>query len=195
MSSKIGIIGGTFDPIHIGHLITAQYVLEQRKLQKIIFIPCNISPHKTAIKSTEPFHRLEMLRLALQDYPNFEYSSYEIDKGDISFTLDTLLEFKKTYSEIELIIGFDNLFSFDTWREPDKILELAKLVVMKRSFEKEVKQIHKYFGEANYVQTPTIDISSTEIRKRIRNKQQITGLVPKEVKEYIKKFNLYENSK
>ena len=195
MSSKIGIFGGTFDPIHLGHLITAQYVLEQRKLQKIIFIPCNISPHKTMIKSTTSFHRLKMLRIALKDYPYFEYSAYEIDKGEISYTLDTLNELKKNYSEIELIIGFDNLISFDTWREPDKILELAKLVVMKRSVEKEVKQIHKYFGEAIYVQTPTIEISSTEIRRRIIANKPITGLVPEKVKEYIQQFNLYGNDK
>ncbi len=195
MSRKIGILGGTFDPVHIGHLITAQYVLEQRKLQKIIFIPCNISPHKTAIKSTEPFHRLEMLRIALEDYPQFEYSSYELDKGDVSYTLDTLIEFEKSYSDMELIIGFDNLFSFDTWREPDKILELAKLVVMKRSVEKEVKQMHKYFGEAIYVETPTIEISSTEIRRRIIANKPITGLVPENVKEYIQKYKLYENDK
>jgi len=195
MSGNIGILGGTFDPVHIGHLITAQYVLEQRKLQKIIFIPCNISPHKTTIKSTEPFRRLEMLRIALEDYPKFEYSSYELDKGDVSYTLDTLIELGKSYSDIELIIGFDNLFSFDKWREPDKILELAKLVVMKRSVEKEVKQIHKYFGEAIYVDTPTIEISSTEIRRRIIAHKPITGFVPEKVKKYIQQFNLYENDK
>jgi len=194
MSNKIGVLGGTFDPIHLGHLITAQSVLEQRNLRKIIFIPCNISPHKTVIKSAPPQHRLKMLSLALEDYPDFEFSSYEIDKGDVSYTLDTLLELKKTYSKIELIIGFDNLITFDTWREPDKILELADLVVMKRSSDIEIKKAHKYFGEAIYVQTPTIEISSTEIRRRIKQNMTITNLVPDKVKEYIFEHKLYENN-
>jgi len=146
------------------------------------------------IESTDAKHRLKMLEIALEDYPQFECSSYEIDKGDISYTLDTLRELKKTYSKIELIIGFDNLVSFNNWREPDKILEIADLIVMKRSVVNETTKMRKYFGESIFVQTPTIEISSTEIRKRIKSSKAITGLVPEKVKKYINNFKLYENN-
>ena len=111
----IGVYGGSFDPIHIGHLVTTRFVYEQRDLGKIIFMPCNISPLKTSNALSSPEHRLKMLELALEPFPFFEVSDYEILKGDVSYTLDTLLELKKTYDSIELIIGYDNLVIFYKW--------------------------------------------------------------------------------
>jgi len=189
---KIGIFGGTFDPIHIGHLITTQFVLEQRKLDKIIFIPCYISPHKTNQNSSNPVHRLNMLRLAIEGIPYFELSDYEIRKGNISYTYDTILELKKTYHHIELIIGYDNLIVFDKWHKPDEILDLAKLIVMKRIIDKDAEVKNKYFEKAIILNTPTIEISSTEIRERVKKKLPIDFLVPKKVKEYIIQNKLYE---
>ena len=119
--SSIGIIGGTFDPIHFGHLITAQAVKEIRKLEKIIFIPCNISPHKKENESQNSFHRYEMIRQAVQKTKGLEVSDFEINKGGISYTIDTLNYFRKKYQDIELIIGFDNLLKFDSWKDPDEI--------------------------------------------------------------------------
>ncbi len=191
MINKIGIFGGTFDPIHIGHLITTQFVYEQRKLDKIIFIPCFISPHKTQINSSHPVHRLNMLRLAIENIPYFEMNDFEIRKGNISYTYDTILELKKTYSYIELIIGYDNLIVFDKWYKPDEILSLVKLIVMKRSIDKEVEIKHKYFEKAIILNTPTIEISSTDIRDRVKNNIAIDFLVPQKVKEYIIKNKLY----
>ncbi len=188
----VGIFGGTFDPVHNGHLITAQSILEKRDLEKIIFIPCNISPHKVNRTTAEAHHRLQMIKIATSNFPGFEYSDYEIRTGDISYTLDTLREFSKTYPKLELIIGYDNLIKFDSWREPDKILELAKLVVMKRNHEPNLKIFHKYFGEAVYVDTPIIEISSSNIRERIAHGQIIDALVPEKVKEYIYAFKLYK---
>ncbi|MDH7604044.1 MAG: nicotinate-nucleotide adenylyltransferase [Melioribacter sp.] len=189
---KIGIFGGTFDPVHIGHLITTQFVLEQRKLDKIIFIPCYISPHKTNQNSSNPVHRLNMLRLAIEGIPYFELSDYEIRKGNISYTYDTILELKKTYHYIELIIGYDNLIVFDKWHKPDEILDLTKLIVMKRIIDKDTEVKNKYFERAIILNTPTIEISSTEIRERVKNKLPIDFLVPKKVKEYIIQNKLYE---
>jgi nicotinate-nucleotide adenylyltransferase len=188
----VGIFGGTFDPVHNGHLITAQSILEKRNLEKIIFVPCNISPHKINRVTAEAHHRLQMIKIAISNFPKFEYSDYEIKTGDISYTLDTLKEFSKIYSKLELIIGYDNLIKFDAWREPDKILELAKLVVMKRSHESNLNIFHKYFGKAIYVDTPIIEISSSKIRERIANGQIIDALVPEKVKEYIYAFELYK---
>jgi len=187
---NVGIFGGTFDPVHDGHLITTRFVLEQRKLDKIIFIPCNISPHKTNNITSSPEHRLNMLKIAIEKIPLFEYSDYEIRKGEISFTLDTLSVLKKEYDNIELIIGYDNLHTFHKWKMPDEILKIAKLIVMKRTTDN--NNFHsKYSEQAIILDTPTIEISSTQIRERVRNNLPIDFLVPEKVKEYILKHRLY----
>lgn len=188
----VGIFGGSFDPIHFGHLITAQSVLDKRKLDKIIFVPSFISPHKLDFDYSSPHHRFNMVKLAIESHPQFDISDFELKKDKVSYSYETVLEFSKTYEEIELIIGFDNLISFNTWHKPDEILELATLVVMKRTFDEDIKNAHKYFGEAEYVDTPTIEISSTEIRKRISGKLPIDFFIPPKVKEYICDNDLYK---
>lgn len=188
---SVGIFGGTFDPVHIGHLITARYVLEQRNLEKIIFIPCFISPHKLDDKSVTSKHRLEMVKLAIAGTDGFEYSDYEISKEGISYTLDTVKHFKKLYSNIELIIGYDNLVVFDKWHKPDEILSLAKLAVMHRKVDKDVIMEHDYHLRAELVETPVIEISSSEIRERISKKLPVDFLLPESVKNYVITNNLY----
>lgn len=191
--SSIGIIGGTFNPVHFGHLITAQAVKEIRQLGKIIFIPCNISPHKKDILDENPTNRYYMIQKAIEGIDGFEVSDYEINKGGISYTIDTLKEFKKKYSDIELIIGFDNLLKFDSWKDPENILELATLVVMKRKIDKIPTEKNIYYNRAIIVNTPLIEISATEIRHRVREGLLIDFLVPEKVKEYIYDFKLYRN--
>jgi nicotinate-nucleotide adenylyltransferase len=192
MKQKIGIFGGTFDPVHIGHIITTRFVLEQRKLDRIVFIPCNISPLKTNINSTTSEHRLNMLKLAVENHPQFDFSDYEIQKGEVSFTFDTLCEMQKKYSEIELIIGYDNLVLFDKWKNPDGIFDITKVVVMKRHGTSAEKPTNKYFDKAIILDTPSIEISSTEIRERVKNNLPIDFLVPEKVKEYIYQNKLYK---
>ena len=110
--NKVGIFGGTFDPIHLGHLITAQSVREIRKLEKIIFIPSYVSPHKVDVNSASPKDRLEMIKLSIGEISFFDYSEMEINREGVSFTIDTLIEMKKKYDNIEFIIGYDNIFQF-----------------------------------------------------------------------------------
>ncbi|NMB81143.1 MAG: nicotinate (nicotinamide) nucleotide adenylyltransferase [Ignavibacteria bacterium] len=191
MKNKIGIFGGTFDPIHYGHLITAQYVLEKRDLEKIFFIPCYVSPHKTNLVSSESEHRLNMVKLAISNIPFFDYSDYEIKSEGISYTYNTLLHLSEKYESLELIIGYDNLLVFDKWNQPDEIIRLAKLVVMKRKTDIEEKR-NRFFNNAVLVDTPTIEISSTDIRERVRNNLPIDFLVPESVKKYIYEVNLYK---
>ena len=191
--SSVGIIGGTFDPVHFGHLITAQSVKEIRNLEKIIFIPCNISPHKKENVSENSKHRYEMIRKAVQKIKGFEVSDFEIRKGGISYTVDTLREFRKEFAEIELIIGFDNLLKFDSWKNPDEVLKLAKLVVMKRKIDRVPKEKNKYYDKTIIVNTPLIEINATEIRQRVKDGLPIDFLVPETVKEYIYNFKLYRN--
>ncbi len=190
--NRVGIFGGTFDPIHHGHLITAQSVKEIRELDKIIFIPAYISPHKQHEKASSAEHRLNMLRLALHDIPFFECSDYEIKQHSISYTVDTLREFKKKYNHIDLIIGYDNIFKFHSWKEPDEILKLADVVVLKRKSSHPPDFIDKYVHSAIFVQTRGIEISATDIRHRVHNNLPIHYLVPKEVEDYIIKNKLYK---
>lgn len=188
---SVGIYGGTFDPVHFGHLLTAQSLFEKRDLEKIIFIPCSISPHKQDIISSNPLHRLNMLKLAVKDIPYFEISNYEIQKGSISYTIDTLRHLSDFYENIELIIGYDNLAVFDKWYKADEILEIAKLVVMKRVSDFDTNQNHKYFDKAVIVDTPTIEISSTEIRNRVNQGLSINFMMPEKVSDYIYKNGIY----
>ncbi|MBT8378270.1 MAG: nicotinate-nucleotide adenylyltransferase [Ignavibacteria bacterium] len=191
--SKVGIFGGTFDPIHMGHLITAQSVREIRKLDKIIFIPAYISPHKTSAETSSTEHRSNMIKIAIEDVPFFECSDIEIKKGGISYTVDTLRELKKIYDEIEFIIGYDNIFSFNKWKDPDDILKLAKILVLKRKSSLPPPFEDKYYHQAVFVQTRGIELSATDIRERVNHNQPIHFLVPQKVKEYINEHNLYRN--
>ncbi|MDP2362315.1 MAG: nicotinate-nucleotide adenylyltransferase [Ignavibacteria bacterium] len=192
--SKIGIFGGTFDPIHNGHLITAQSVIEFRNLEKIIFIPAYISPHKQHEKASSAQHRLNMLKIAINDIPFFECSDYEINQHTISYTIDTLREFKKFYDEIDLIIGYDNIFQFHTWKDPDEIFKLANVVVLKRKSSHPIDYVDKYVEAAHFVETRGIEISATDIRNRVHADLPIYYLIPEKVLEYINKNKLYKDT-
>jgi len=189
--SKVGIFGGTFDPIHMGHLITAQSVREIRNLEKIIFIPAFISPHKSDVKTTSAEDRSNMIKLAIDGIPFFDYSDIEIKKGGISYTIDTLKELKKIYDELEIIIGYDNIFTFHTWKEPDEILKLAKIIVLKRKSSHPPQFEDKYYHQSIFVETRGIEISATDIRERVKFEMPINFLVPPAVMEYIYKHKLY----
>jgi nicotinate-nucleotide adenylyltransferase len=190
--SKVGIFGGTFDPIHHGHLITAQSVKEIRRLDKIIFIPAYISPHKQNEQISNAEHRKNMIKLALNNTDFFECSDFEIKQHTVSYTIDTIREFKKLYDEIDLIIGYDNIFSFHTWKDPDEIMKLVNIIVLRRRSSHPIEYIDKYVEAAIFVQTRGIEISATDIRNRVRDSLPIHYLVPKSVEEYIYKNNLYK---
>ncbi len=190
--SSVGILGGTFDPIHLGHLITAQAVKEIRDLEKIIFVPAYISPHKKNKFSSHEFHRLKMIQLAIEEIPFFEFSDIELKAKSISYTVKTLEELKKKYNKLEFIIGYDNIINFNTWKNPDKIIELAELVVLRRRTNDKKIEKDKYYKAAHFVKTPVVEISSSEIRNRIKEEKPIDFLVPQKVKGYIYTFNLYK---
>jgi nicotinate-nucleotide adenylyltransferase len=190
--SRIGLFGGTFDPIHHGHLITARSVKELRNLDKIIFIPSFISPLKTGSKASEPRHRIKMLKLAIGNIPYFDWSDFEITKENISYTIDTLLEMKKHFDEIELIVGADNLEIFDQWKSPEEIVELATLVVLRRVTGSEKESDNIFVKKAVMLETPRIDISGTIIRERVKKGLPIDFLVPQKVMKYIYSLNLYK---
>ncbi|MHC1739426.1 MAG: nicotinate-nucleotide adenylyltransferase [Ignavibacteriaceae bacterium] len=188
--TRIGLFGGSFDPIHNGHILTSLSIKEKRDLEKIIFVPCHISPHKPEGGHSSPEHRMNLVKLGIANLPYFEVSDYEIQKGDVSYSIDTVRHFKQFYDKIDLIIGYDNLLVFDEWKDPDELVKLVELVVLRRKTESAEKQ-NRFFEYANFVETPKIPISSTEIRERIRQLRPVDFLVPDKVLSYIKENLLY----
>lgn len=189
---KVGIYGGSFDPIHNGHLITAQAVKEMRELDKIIFVPSYISPHKQDTETSDVEHRVNMLQLAIKNVPYFEMSDIEINRKMISYTADTLREMSERYKHLELIIGYDNIFKFHTWRQPDEIIRLAKLVVLRRKLNIPRGKQNKFYRAAAFVKSPFIQISGSVIRRRLGENLPINFMVPEKVQEYILKNKLYK---
>ena len=187
---RIGLFGGSFDPIHNGHILTSLSIKEKRDLEKIIFVPCHISPHKLEGGHSSPEHRMNLVKLAILNIPYFEVSDYEIQKGDVSYSIDTVRHFKKFYDHVDLIIGYDNLLVFDKWKDPDELVKLVNLVVLRRETDP-VENQNRFFEYAIFMETPLVPISSTEIRELIRQSQRVDLLVPDKVLSYIKENLLY----
>jgi len=198
---RIGISGGTFDPIHHGHLIAAQEIREKLNLDKILFIPVGDPPHKTDIEVTDSIHRLNMVKKAIEDNSYFEVSSIEVDRPGYTYTIDTLMELKEKYPEnckFYFIIGADTLPQLVTWKEYRKVFTLCQFVaVMRPGFNNEeiyneARRLESCFSaKIDIIDAPLIEISSTDIRKRVRESKSIKYLVPESVEEYIYSNGLY----
>jgi len=191
---KVGIIGGTFDPVHLGHLICADFVRNNKKLDKIIFLPAAVPPHKTDKKISQNKYRLAMLRLALKDNPYFEISEYEIRKGGISYTIDTIQHLKQNSSddvEYFLIIGADNLLDLENWKKPDTLLREVQVLVLRRPGIDLTAAEQGFIQRVTFIDSPVIEISSSDIRRRIKEHTLIKYLVPKNVEKYIYKKGMY----
>ncbi len=193
MKKKVGIYGGTFDPIHLGHLITAHSVKEIRNLSEIIFVPTNKSPLKIDIESASTKDRFEMTKIAVEKYDGFSVSDYEIDKTEISYTINTIKHFREKYERIELIIGYDNFLIFNKWYKWKEIIDLVDIVVLRRFYEEAIDptiNTNKFI----FVDSPTIQISSTLIRERVSKYFPIDFLVSPEVSKFITENNLYKKT-
>jgi len=190
--NKIALFGGTFDPVHLGHLIVAEWAWDALDLDKVIFIPNHIHPFRKRRDITPPQQRLDMLELALQAYPNFEVSDVELERKGVSYTVDTLEYLHKIYPDSELffLIGADNLLKFDEWKEPQRILELAKIVIYNRDdsrIEDDTRQERMI-----YLNSPNIKISSTQIRERIKQGHSCKSMLPLDVWRYIEENHIYK---
>jgi len=190
---KIGIFGGTFDPIHHGHLIVAEYVREHVGLDRIIFIPTDISPHKQAANPASAKDRLAMLREAIRSNPFFESTDLEVARGGVSYTVETLrtLKQRSPAEDLYLLIGADNISDFLTWREPGEIVRLAQIIVMNRPGFKRTVPDSPLLANVIQCEVPNIDISATEIRRRLLKGLPISYLVPPSVAKYIARHHLY----
>lgn len=185
--TRLGVFGGRFDPPHVAHLIHARLVYELFKLDKILFVPAANPPHKDACVSFE--RRAEMTKLAIQDEEGFFLSAIEKDKG-LSYTSDTLEKLRAEYegAKIYLMIGRDEYDYFSTWHAPQKIRELAELIVLPRHEKKQ----NEAFAGIHFPDLPVLDISSSMIRERIQAGRRITNMIPREVEAYIRNHNLYK---
>ena len=174
---KIGLFGGTFDPIHQGHLIAAESVRESFRLDQVIFIPANLQPFKSNQAMQPAEHRLEMVQLAIAGNSFFQVSDIEIKGAGISYTIDTLVKLRKIYPEQEFdlffLLGSDNLQQFHTWRSPEKLVQLCSFIAFGRPGSHRKKQ-HPEFADAfHYFDMPLIDISSTDIRRRLKESKSV----------------------
>jgi nicotinate-nucleotide adenylyltransferase len=194
---NIGVFGGTFDPPHNAHLVVAEHVREALCLDRILFVPSATPPHKRGRPITPSLHRLNMLRLAVERNPLFDVLPYEVEKGGVSFTVDTLAELKRRApgDGLFLLIGMDNYRDFDTWREPERILSMATVVVMTRPGF--VLDKGAFAGDKRIirVEVAAMDISSTGIRERLRDGASVQSLIPERVAEYIGEHDLYRRDR
>lgn len=185
---KIGILGGTFNPIHNGHLEIAKAAMEEFELSRVIFLTSGNPPHKKDRKILDAAIRHIMVKKAIENIDGFFACDYEVKKGDYSYTVNTLRHFKELYPEDEIyfIIGGDSLRDFDKWYKPEEIVRLCKLLVYDRDGgEKDSDFAAQIHGKR-------IEISSTKIREMIKRGEDISGLVPDAVSGFIKRNNLYQ---
>jgi nicotinate-nucleotide adenylyltransferase len=190
---KIGIFGGTFNPPHIGHLIVAEYARESAGLDKILFIPAYISPLKNSGEEINSQDRLAMTELAIQRNPHFELSDIELKRKGKSFTVDTIEYLRTQFRDAEfyLLIGMDNYYSLQEWKDSQNLLSTINIFVLNRpgvsnSLNKKIDN-----KKIKFLQVPNIDISSTNLRKRIKTGNSVRYNIPESVLEYITAHKLY----
>lgn len=199
MKKKIGIMGGSFDPIHLGHLIVANEVLNIYKLDEIIFIPTGDPPHKNKLKASS-FHRYLMVNMAVSSNDRFSVSSIEIEGSGKSYTLNTLKALHKLYKNTDFyfITGADAIIELPNWHEPEEVLKLCNFVAVSRpgvslrDLEDKINEIIKEFGgNIEILNLPMLQISSTDIRERFSKGISAKYLLPESVEHYIIKNKLY----
>lgn len=197
---KYGIFGGSFNPIHYGHLMICEYIKEEMGLDKVIFIPTGNPPHKDLEVSAED--RYEMVRLAISPNPDFEISDIETTRVKMSYTVDTIRELKKIYKKEKLyfLIGLDSLFQLKTWMKIGDLSQEIEFVVAlrpgyldKEEINKEIDFLRENFGtKVNLIKTPLYEISSTDLRDRIHEGKSLRYLIPKKVLDYIEESGFYK---
>ncbi len=199
----MALMGGTFDPIHHAHLIVAEEVRAVLKLDKITFIPAGDPPHKPGCVQTDKQHRLRMVQLAIASNPHFLISRIEVDRSGPSYLVDTLRQLHQKYGkevELSFIIGGDSLELFETWYDPEGILtQLNHLIVVRRpgyveniAYNKQLEdRLPGITRRLLTVEVPQMDISSTDLRRRVREGFPIKYQVPEAVEAYIKQHGLY----
>ncbi len=199
---RIGIFGGSFDPVHLGHLLLAETCREQARLDQVWFMPAASPPHKRRNVLSPAKDRLEMLRLAIGGHAGFQVSTLEVDRGGVSYTVDTLRQLREQHGsdELFLLMGGDTLADLPKWREPAEILTIATPVVVQRHgapvpnfavLTALVDSARLATFSEYIVEMPVVEISSTELRERVKSGRSIRFRTPRAVEKFIEAQKLY----
>ncbi len=198
---KIGIMGGTFDPIHNGHLMLGRFARDLFKLDEVWFMPNGTPPHKASDSiETQTKHRVEMVKRAIEHEKNFVLQLYEVDNQEINYSYLTMEHFKEIYPEHEFyfIMGADSLFSIENWRCPERLLKTCIVLAAyrdgksKAEMEEKIAYLNRKFGaDIHLLNTPNVDIASSEIRDRLKVYEAVADEMPARVYEYIVENQLY----
>jgi nicotinate-nucleotide adenylyltransferase len=199
---RIGIYGGSFDPVHFGHLLLAESCREQCRLDQVWLLPADVPPHKTDRSLTSARRRIEMLQLAIGGHDAFQVSAMEIERGGVSYTVDTLTEIRRQRPDAELflLMGADTLYDLPNWRQPDRVCELAVPVVVQRSgspppdldlLQTIVTPERLATIRQHQVTMPIIELASSEMRRRVAAGESIRYRTPRAVEKYIETNRLY----
>jgi len=199
---RIGVLGGTFDPIHYGHLILAECCREQQRLDQVWFLPAAVPPHKQDRETTPSGPRSEMVELAIGGHSSFSLCRYEIDRGGVNYTVDTLAHLAAEDSERELffLMGADSLADLPNWRDPARLCELAIPTVVRRAGESEpdfeplkgfVPPQRLAIFRQHVVEMPLIGLSARDLRQRVAHGHSIRYRTPRAVEKYIESHELY----
>ena len=197
---RVGIYGGTFAPVHNGHVAAAKAFMEQMKLDYLFIIPAYLPPHKQIDESDDPVYRLRMCELAFKDIDGVVISDCEIARGGKSYTYDTLKELQREDTRLFLLCGTDMVLTFDTWYRFEDIFKMCYPVYVRRENDalignRIVSKINEYYQKYGVmfrkIMTEPIELSSTDIRRAVKNGQDISGMVPAAVADFIKQNGLY----
>ena len=192
---KVCLFGGTFDPPHLGHLIIAQTIFEAENFDQIVFVPAYQPPHKNGMKISPVDQRLEMLNIAIKENPNFIMSDLEIERKGLSYSIDTIMEYKKqnnlNTNEIFYLMGSDSLRQFKKWKDPKMIIDESRVIVAIRPGFRPSDIPNWILAKIQFASIPRIEISSTSIRERWGDDKTIRYMVTESVWQYINKNKLY----
>ena len=199
---RLGIMGGSFDPIHIAHLLMAETVREALSLDRVLFLPTGTQPLKQDTQATPAEHRVAMLELAIKSNPTFALSTVDIDRAGPSYTADSLEQLRKEWGRREetamwFIVGSDALLNFPKWHQPERVIAQARLAVVRRpTFDADLAPMEAAVpglsAAIDWVDAPLIEVSGTDIRKRVAEGLSIRYRVPDAVRDYIASHGLYQ---
>ena len=201
---KIGVLGGSFNPIHNGHIKIARTARKTLSLDRVIFVPAKEPPHKKVRRLASASHRLKMAELALEGNSGFTVSDIELNRPDKSYTIDTIREFRRQFAKdapIFFLIGADTISELPTWKDIDELTDLCQFVTISRkgSSKNDFDGLRDLFSEEkmgklkrHFIEMDPVPISATEIREKVSRRESIDGLVPRPVADYIARKGLYK---
>jgi nicotinate-nucleotide adenylyltransferase len=199
---RLGVLGGTFDPIHYGHLSAAEATRAHLKLDAVLFVPAGMPPHKVGNRINSPQHRLAMVRLAIASNPHFVLSTVDLDRPGPHYTVDMMIILRKEWGvsadDCYFIMGYDSLLDLPTWHKPVRLIHLCRLAVAQRpGYSMQMEEMEEVLPgiarRVDFVPMPLLDIASHELQERVRAGLPIKYLLPERVERYIYEHGLYRD--